>query len=614
MEKLTASSRSLNELLKDKKYEIPYYQRNYKWGEKQINEMLNDLIGEFEEYNKDGDAREAVRDYGEYFMGTVIIANGEQIIDGQQRLTSLTLLLIYLNNKISSSSGVTDSVGSLIFSDMYGKKSFNLKEESWKECFEILFSGGKYDLNDSTPSDIKNIVERYADIQKTMDEFLNDDNLLHFKDWLIHKLCFIEITTTSPSDAHKVFVSMNDRGLSLTSTEMLKGHLLSKINEEERGSFENTWVSMIEKLTKTEKKGDDEFIKAWLRGKYATKIRSNDKGSPLEDYDWIGLDFYKWIVEKENPLKLEKPKDSERIISNMNKYSDIYLKLKGCASKYDSDYPYIYYNAKNNFSTQYNVILSAISESDLDKNDVINHKIQIVSCFIDQAVTRRILNNKKIGESVTRYSAFKWIKELRDKPIEELKTRIIMFLDEMETSEEPLSIFNGAKSYAFQKQTKNMHQILARITAYVQKECQVNGDYREYANCEAKAKNKFEIEHILANKYEEHYKDLFRDNEEFQRYRNQLGSLLLISESVNKGINDSPYDKKLETYREVNNILAQTLNRDYKLDSRTRKFLDKHNLKFNSYPVFDEKAIKERQELYAKICELIWDKNLINDL
>ena len=49
---------------------------------------------------------------------------------------------------------------------------------------------------------------------------------------LLRKVFFIEIVATTEQDAHKVFVTMNDRGLSLTSTEMLKGYLLSEIKSD----------------------------------------------------------------------------------------------------------------------------------------------------------------------------------------------------------------------------------------------------------------------------------------------------------------------------------------------------------------------------------------------
>ena len=88
-------------LLSGVKYSIDYYQREYKWETKQVNELIEDLTGRFLEDHDDSHEREAVASYGHYFLGSIVISakNGHKfIIDGQQRLTTLTLLLIYLHN------------------------------------------------------------------------------------------------------------------------------------------------------------------------------------------------------------------------------------------------------------------------------------------------------------------------------------------------------------------------------------------------------------------------------------------------------------------------------------------------------------------------------------
>src|SRR5262249_9370252 len=69
---------------------IDYYQREYKWQQKQVSELLEDLAAKFLESHEEGDDRSAVADYGHYFLGSIIISDKEGqkfIIDGQQRLT-----------------------------------------------------------------------------------------------------------------------------------------------------------------------------------------------------------------------------------------------------------------------------------------------------------------------------------------------------------------------------------------------------------------------------------------------------------------------------------------------------------------------------------------------
>lgn len=98
MKEIQAKTRSVRELLSDTKYGIDYYQREYKWQTKQIVELVSDLTTAFLEEYQPQHERKDVASYGHYFLGSIVISQPDekkQIVDGQQRLTSLTLLLIY---------------------------------------------------------------------------------------------------------------------------------------------------------------------------------------------------------------------------------------------------------------------------------------------------------------------------------------------------------------------------------------------------------------------------------------------------------------------------------------------------------------------------------------
>ena len=97
MNRITGNPVEINDLFNNR-YTVQYYQREYNWGTKQIEELVYDLTNEFLNYYKDGDTQRDVANYGNYFLGPIILTTDNAIIDGQQRLSSLTLLLIYLNN------------------------------------------------------------------------------------------------------------------------------------------------------------------------------------------------------------------------------------------------------------------------------------------------------------------------------------------------------------------------------------------------------------------------------------------------------------------------------------------------------------------------------------
>ena len=102
MREIDGKGKTIHELLNNTKYSIDYYQREFKWGKKQVQELIDDLTQNFLEDYEIGHERSEVANYGHYFLGSIIISqrnDKEFIIDGQQRLTTLTLLLIFLNNK-----------------------------------------------------------------------------------------------------------------------------------------------------------------------------------------------------------------------------------------------------------------------------------------------------------------------------------------------------------------------------------------------------------------------------------------------------------------------------------------------------------------------------------
>src|SRR5680860_1672400 len=137
-------AKTIAEVLEKKKYAIDYYQREYKWESKQIAELVADLTAKFLELYEPNHARKDVGKYPGYYLGSIIISQkGGQpfVVDGQQRLTSLTLLLTYLRRLQQGRDDLVD-IDQLIFSEKFGEKSFNLDVPDRVECMEALFEHG----------------------------------------------------------------------------------------------------------------------------------------------------------------------------------------------------------------------------------------------------------------------------------------------------------------------------------------------------------------------------------------------------------------------------------------------------------------------------------------
>lgn len=233
MREILGDAKTIRQLLSGNKYSIDYYQREYKWQTKQVQELLEDLVDKFLNDFDPNHQREAIESYGHYFLGSIIISQKQGkkfIIDGQQRLTTLSLILIFLHNlqRVRLDQVKLDD---LIFSEKFAKKSFNLDVEERNSSMEALFNQTPFDDTEQSES-VRNIVARYADIAEYFPEDLTQKALPYFVDWLIENVHIVEITAYSDEDAYTIFETMNDRGLSLAPTDMLKGFLLANISDE----------------------------------------------------------------------------------------------------------------------------------------------------------------------------------------------------------------------------------------------------------------------------------------------------------------------------------------------------------------------------------------------
>ena len=131
------------------------------------------------------------------------------------------------------------------------------------------------------------------------------------------------------------------------------------------------------------------------------------------------------------------------------------------------------------------------------------------------------------------------------------------------------------------------------------------GKSTTYVNYQHPDGKQFEIEHIWANKFDEH-RDEFDQESDFQNWRNSIGALLLLPNGTNQSFSSDKYEDKLEHYIKENSY-AQTLNPIYY--SKNPNFLKSdiiQSLDFKPHPQFKKDDIGERQRLVQRICEKLW--------
>ena len=580
----------------NEKFSVDFYQREYVWQRKQIEDLMIDLSTEFLKNWSGGDTYKDVIKYDPYFMGEIVVSlkTGERsaIIDGQQRITTLTLLLIYLLRTYGDHPDFPKAdVDGLIYSNYFGDMLFNLDIEERRECMAALYTKGEYIVKDEDPISVKNLVERYVDIGDCWPSEIDDSNIVHFVYWILNNIIFSKVWTNSDEFAYVIFETMNDRGLSLTQVEMLRSYLLANIEEGNRTKAMDIFDDVVKRLTNiklsSKSKAEFEFFKIYLRGHYAEDL-SQSKNS-TSDFVRIGKEFHRWVRDNSEKIGLKSSKDYMSFLVRISFYAKVYEKIHNLIqARNTNDYLYLIVNSDYGFTLQPALILASINENDTD--EVIEKKIKVVSKYLSKVLTWRVWNHWIISQSSLEASIYELCKEERGKSVEELETLL---------SSDPIEIPDLVGSPTLNQQNRNKLKVLiALITEIVASN---SGEPNYIIGSDSKT----EVEHIWADHFDQHTEE-FDTPDEFATVRNNIGDLLVLPKSFNASYGDDPYESKVKHYYSQN-ILAQSLYKmKYENNPGFVKFVKDSGLQFKSYESYKRADIGERAELYKSILKWNW--------
>ena len=248
------SVKQLLETGKIHKFVIPEYQRPYAWSDEQIQMLFDDLV----EYTANDSE-------STYFLGTVVSYEndlGEQeIIDGQQRITSLFLLLRALYSKLTSMTETKEvrNFKSQIESSLWEQDELTAEVdyektlivskvmgEEGNEAFTNILIKGKvengakdnYSLNYNL---FVELIEKYA---------TNEPELFYwFIRNVLNKAILLPITADSQDTALTIFSTLNDRGLALSDSDIFKAKIYNHLDAEQKANFIELWQQLDEDAT-----------------------------------------------------------------------------------------------------------------------------------------------------------------------------------------------------------------------------------------------------------------------------------------------------------------------------------------------------------------------------
>ena len=207
-------------------YIIPMYQRNYAWGEKEIDQLILDI----QDYQKQTDQlnQGQTQENKKYYIGTLVVferSNGTyEIIDGQQRFTTLTLLAICLKRL---------SKEEKIVLDMSWFNQFNLDFQSRPKSsltFQALLRGDHLQHLKSSEYNA-DLVQGFELLQRAIEKIINQGGLSVFCKYLFENVVITQVLVPKDTDLNHYFEVMNNRGEQLEKHEILKARLMSVLNQ-----------------------------------------------------------------------------------------------------------------------------------------------------------------------------------------------------------------------------------------------------------------------------------------------------------------------------------------------------------------------------------------------
>ncbi len=217
---------NIKELFSSDDYVIPIYQRNYEWGESQITQLIQDIV----DYIKKDNC--TINEKPNYYIGTLILyerKNGGktiyETIDGQQRLTTLTLLLNVIKKEYQTIEHTKI--------DLSWYKKLNLSFDSRKiasDTLSYLFNGENVDNKECNVD----IQQGYYDTKKSLAKILADNKLEieDFCSYFFEKVIILKVLVPEDTDLNHYFEIMNSRGEQLEKHEILKAKMLEVLEDD----------------------------------------------------------------------------------------------------------------------------------------------------------------------------------------------------------------------------------------------------------------------------------------------------------------------------------------------------------------------------------------------
>jgi uncharacterized protein with ParB-like and HNH nuclease domain len=373
---VTPDKQNIDMVFANTTYYIDFYQRQYKWTDAPVKRLLDDIFYKFNiEYvrykDSDIEIEKLIDKFSWYYLNTYVtnVIDGKMyVVDGQQRLTTLTLILIKLKPLAEKFQSKLDGwIKNKIAGQSGYRAEFWMNHEKHKSTLEkLLENDSDIDSIDiSSGITAENMINNYKIISAYLSSELQDKHKFErFVFYFLKRLVLINLNVEQ-TDVPMVFEVINDRGVRLKSYEILKGKLLGQIEKEELDELHlnDLWERQVSKINNYKEDEIDNFFIYYLRAKYSNTVGEARK------YD---RDYHRIIFthEENNKLKLQhNPKAVKKFLQNeFTYYTDLYCRIYKYYSDPDDEFIHVYYNKLNEMDSQFLLILSSCSLNDPEES------------------------------------------------------------------------------------------------------------------------------------------------------------------------------------------------------------------------------------------------------
>ncbi len=590
---------SVSELFRDF-YSVPDFQREYVWKVENVEKLIQDVIEEL--YDDDEPVSNA-----EYFLGSIVVFRDEsgtfQLIDGQQRLTTIYLTFCAIRDLLHEFEQQSRSIEGLISGVAQDLKTgldiarfrVTLQYGAGEKALSIIASKEK-DIND-IDKDVLSSVQHLIDAYEVLKDLISErfiekpEKILQFSTVFSNRVKLIRIETPSFKNALKVFETINDRGIGLNSMDLLKNYLF--INTASSNSSENVkshWQNLKsrwDKLTKILHKCNEDpmrFLRYYIMSHYEVDLQNN---FPEED-------IYDWFVQKDDQHQISKSPLAfvDKLIEAAEHHSH-FIKGENIDGSLN---PYLKNITKLQGRYRQHFIL-LLAGRYLSKDIFIKLCYWVENLLFVYTITR---SSRKDINTIRTFS--QWSKNLRSiKVNNDFESFIKNYLYK------EISSLSGDFDLTFRELTDSkiakfrIKYILAKMTQFVNEQA-----YSTPIQLDEYLDKSLTIEHILPKSPKLEMRKMFDKQMEYDLYASKLGNLLLLEKPINSSISDSIFENKKNGYNQSQFLLARSLVENSKVGNNTQINRAVKSLNLKKFDSWDSSTIDDRQEILVSLARKVW--------